>query len=69
LLVQCNYTEAVWNLISTALALPNYSYMGAIGGPNRWIQVLCKIGSKKEKYGHSLHLLVVNLEGEKYEDF
>jgi hypothetical protein len=50
LLVDCNYTEAVWNLIAAALSLPNYATMAAAGGPDDgWVQVLSKIGSKKDR--------------------
>jgi hypothetical protein len=47
--VECNYTEVAWNLVPAAMTLPNYASMAAAGGPNQWIQVLNKVGSKKER--------------------
>jgi hypothetical protein len=66
LLVDCNYTEAVWNLVVAALSLPNYASMTAAGGPNHWIHVLSKLGSKqaRKKNVGVLCILVVNMEGE-----
>jgi hypothetical protein len=49
LLVDCNYAEVVWNLIAAALSLPNYATMAAAGGLDAWVQVLSKIGSKKDR--------------------
>jgi hypothetical protein len=49
LLVDCNYTEAVWNYVSAAVQLPSYSFMSAARGPNQWVEMLNRLGSKKEK--------------------
>jgi hypothetical protein len=49
LLMECNYTEAFWNLVSTALQLPNYSAMSAAGDPNQWVEVINRSGSRKKR--------------------
>jgi hypothetical protein len=64
LLIECNYTEAVWNLVSTAMQLPNY-VMSAAGGPNQWVELLNRSGEeeKEKKCGGALHILVDDMEG------
>jgi hypothetical protein len=47
LLTKCKFTEVVWNLVSTAMHLPNYALMSKAGGPNQWIEVLDRSGLKK----------------------
>jgi hypothetical protein len=49
LLIQCNYTEAVWNLVAGYFNLPNYSLMGMEGGPKGWVQAIRRTGDKNEK--------------------
>jgi hypothetical protein len=49
LLTECNYTEAVWNLIALRFGVPDYISMAAAGGPVQWVKCLLKLGSKKEK--------------------
>jgi hypothetical protein len=49
LLTNCNFTEAVWNIIAPKFGLPDYGIMGALGGPLEWMNFLLRSGSKKEK--------------------
>jgi hypothetical protein len=48
ILTQCNYTEAVWNLLAATLGLHNYGNMNLNGGPKSWMFVMLKAGSKQE---------------------
>jgi hypothetical protein len=49
LLTQCNYSEAVWNLLAASLHLPNYSTMNWVKGPKNWMAVMLRAGSNQEK--------------------
>jgi hypothetical protein len=49
LLIKCNYTEAVWNLIAPTLHVKDYSLMIQLGGPKDWVNELLRSGSSKMK--------------------
>jgi hypothetical protein len=49
LLSQCNYSEAVWNLVAANSNLPAFNIMIGKGGPKQWMQHVISSGSKKEK--------------------
>jgi hypothetical protein len=64
LLSQCNYSEAVWNLVAANSNLPAFNIMIGKGGPKQWMQHVISSGSKS-----AIHLLVDDLEREKQENF
>jgi hypothetical protein len=49
ILTQCNFTEAVWNIIASKFGLPHFMVMSSAGGPIEWMHLLTASGSKKEK--------------------
>jgi hypothetical protein len=49
LLAQCNYSEAVWNLIAPHFNLPGFSVMVVQGGPKQWFNFVLRSGNKKGK--------------------
>jgi hypothetical protein len=57
LLTQCNYTEAVWNLLAAILQLPNYTTLNRVRGPKNWMAVMSRTGSKQVKRNNLGELL------------
>jgi hypothetical protein len=49
LIIECNYSKAVWNIIAAHFSLPTFQTLHASGGPLQWIILLRSIGSKNEK--------------------
>jgi hypothetical protein len=49
LLIQCNYTEAVWNLVAAFFQLPSYGHLLSELRPCDWVQSFLSLGTKKEK--------------------
>jgi hypothetical protein len=49
LLTDCNYTEAVWNLVAPHFNLPSYQILQLQGEPIQWFQAILQGGSAKEK--------------------
>jgi hypothetical protein len=49
LLIECNFSEAVWNSVVARFALPDYEVMIGAGGTGDWVQKLLSSGSKSEK--------------------
>jgi hypothetical protein len=49
LLVECNFSEAVWNSVASRFALPDYGIMITAGGPGSWVANLLRLGSKRQK--------------------
>jgi hypothetical protein len=49
ILTECNFTEAVWNIISASFDLPSYGFMAQSGGPDQWLRIIPGAGSKKIK--------------------
>jgi hypothetical protein len=49
LLTECNFMEAVWNLVAHIFALPNYGVWIATGGPKDWVQKLLCASAVLEK--------------------
>jgi hypothetical protein len=49
LLTKCNFTEAVWNLISIHFDLPKYTTLHSSGGPVQWMQLFRTTLSGKER--------------------
>jgi hypothetical protein len=46
---QCNYVEALWNVVANLFNLPNYDVLNAAGDPIQWVQSLSGSGSKRER--------------------
>jgi hypothetical protein len=49
LLVECNFMEAVWNLVALRVALPSYGVLIAAVGLEEWVQKLLCSGAASEK--------------------
>jgi hypothetical protein len=49
LLTQCNYLEAVWNLVAQRKHLPSFTIMAQQGGPLGWVGFLYASGSRKDR--------------------
>jgi hypothetical protein len=49
LLTWCNYTEAVWNLVTAKFHFPSYSHLPQEGGHVGWILHFLRSGTKKDK--------------------
>jgi hypothetical protein len=59
MLTECNYTEAVWNIVATSLNLPCFSQMHLQGGPVQWFQSLLHTGPAGDKKKRAGFLLTV----------
>jgi hypothetical protein len=49
ILAECNFTEAVWNLVAELFNLPDFVYMHKKGGPSDWFQVLLGGSGNRDK--------------------
>jgi hypothetical protein len=49
ILIECNYTEAVWNLVVDKIDLPMYSNLSVSDNPMDWVQSLVRTGSKRDR--------------------
>jgi hypothetical protein len=72
-LLECNYTEAVWNIVAGKFGLPGYGFLSHSEGPLiRMDSANCRIWQqkrKKEKPWHLVHFLVDDVERKEQEDF
>jgi hypothetical protein len=53
MLADCNYYEAVWDLIAPHLNLPSYSVLQNEGGPVQWFNTILSTRQEKEKKGRN----------------
>jgi hypothetical protein len=56
ILTQCNFTEAVWNLIADRFHLPDYASFSIAHSPSDWDKIITAAGSKEDK-GRNLGIL------------
>jgi hypothetical protein len=49
ILVECNFTEAVWNIVAGKFALPGYDALNHSEGPLGWIQQIASSGTTRQK--------------------
>jgi hypothetical protein len=49
LLTECNYVEALWNLIATRFNLKNYAHMVQQGRPKDWVAKIQRSGPRSDK--------------------
>jgi hypothetical protein len=48
-LTQCNFTEALWNLVASRFSLPSFAVMRFKEGPIEWTNSLLASGSNKDR--------------------
>jgi hypothetical protein len=71
MLIECNYSDDVWNFIAESFGLLPFQILSVAGGPYRWVHKVQGHSSKKERkknVGSHVHVLVVHLEGKKRKD-
>jgi hypothetical protein len=49
LLLHCNYTEVVWNIVATSYSLPNYAALSHSVGPAGWLRKIAASGDGRQK--------------------
>jgi hypothetical protein len=49
LLIRCNYTEPVWNIVAVWVGLPDCDFVVAEGGSVQWVRHILQFGSKKRR--------------------
>jgi hypothetical protein len=49
ILLECNFTEAVWNIVAGKFGLPGFGSLDHSEGPLGWMQQIGRVGSKREK--------------------
>jgi hypothetical protein len=55
ILLECNYTEAVWNIVAGKFGLPGYGFLSHSEGPLiRMDSANCRIWQQKRKKGETL---------------
>jgi hypothetical protein len=71
LLIECNYTETVWDIVAAHFTLPSFRTLHAQGGLLQWTNFLRSTGSKREKdeAGYPFHFLVADVDREKPHNF
>jgi hypothetical protein len=59
LLCECNFSEAVWDLVAYSFSLPDFDVMQDAQGTVKWFQKILQIGEANEKRRRTVILIIV----------